>query len=266
MTEAQPLWKIISVSPEMAAGHYATPLVALLCLATAMWRAGVRRDTALVAAVLGTAFLVSLWQVRGSVFSIPFAVIPLAAFVAEWRRRAGQTSTAATAGMACAWLVSFNVTWSAAAGALTDALAPARFTSAGEMADTADACLTSGDFDQLAAMPATGVLAVSNLGAPMLRYTPHRVLAGPYHRNIDGNLAGLDAFAGPPGESEATARRNGVGLVAICRGNGESRFFAARAPEGLMAALLSGKAPDWLEIVPESRGKPLELYRVLPPA
>ncbi len=95
VTEAQPLWKIFSVSPEMAAGHYATPLVALIWLAAAMRRTGLRRDTALVAAVLGAAFLVSLWQVRGSVFSIPFAVIPLAAFVAEWRRRA--TDTASTA-------------------------------------------------------------------------------------------------------------------------------------------------------------------------
>ena len=259
--------KIFSVSPEMAAGHYATPLVALIWLAAAMWRTGIRRDMALVAAVLGAAFLVSLWQVRGSVFSIPFAVIPLAAFVAERRRRATDAaSTAATVGMACAWIVSFNVTWSAAAGGLTGALAPARFASAGEMADTTGACLTSGDFGQLAAMPAAGVLAVSNLGAPVLRYTRHRAPAGPYHRNTDGNLAALDAFAGPIGGSEAIVRSNGVALVAICRGNGESSFLAKRAPDGLMAALLSGKAPDWLEIVPQSRGKPLELYRVLPPA
>jgi hypothetical protein len=134
------------------------------------------------------------------------------------------------------------------------------------MADTTGACLASVDFGQLTAMPATGVLAVSNLGAPVLRHTWHRTSAGPYHRNIDGNLAALDAFAGPVGEAEAIVRRNGVGVIAICRGNGESRVFARRAPEGLMAALLSGKAPDWLEIVPESRGKPLELYRVRPPA
>ena len=267
ITEAQPLWKIVSVSPQMAAGHYATPLVALLCLAVAIWRNGLRRDTALIAAVLGAAFLVSLWQVRGSVFSIPFAVIPLAAFVTEWRRRAtGTPSTAANVGMACAWIVSFNVTWSAAAGVLTDALAPARYASASAMADTSGACLTPGDFDQLAAMPATGVLAVSNLGAPVLRYTPHRTPAGPYHRNIDGNRATLDAFTGPIGEAAAIVRGNGMGLVAVCRGNGESRFLAVRAPEGLMAALLSGKAPDWLEILPESWEKPLELYRVLPPA
>ena len=41
-------------------------------------------------------------------------------------------------------------------------------------------------------------------------------------------------------------------------------FLAERAPNGLLAGLLAGKVPDWLDIVPESAGKPLELYRVKP--
>ena len=46
---------------------------------------------------------------------------------------------------------------------------------------------------------------------------------------------------------------NSIGLVAFCRGNTETAFLAKRAPEGLLAALLAGKTPDWMEIVPESR-------------
>ncbi len=49
-------------------------------------------------------------------------------------------------------------------------------------------------------MPGTTVLAVSNLGAPILVYSGHRVFAGPYHRNVAGNLLALDAFLGSDGK------------------------------------------------------------------
>jgi hypothetical protein len=108
------------------------------------------------------------------------------------------------------------------------------------------------------------VLVISNLGAPVLRYTAHRVLAGPYHRNMDGNIAALEAFIETPEKAREIARANNIGLVAFCAANAETAFLAGRAPEGLLAGLLAGRTPDWLEMVPESRGKPLELYRVLP--
>jgi hypothetical protein len=98
----------------------------------------------------------------------------------------------------------------------------------------------------------------------VLRHTPHRALAGPYHRNIDGNLATLEAFIGSPERAGEIARATHVDLLAFCAGNTETAFLAKRAPDGFLAGLLAGKKPDWLEIVPESRGKPLELFRVLP--
>ncbi len=73
----------------------------------------------------------------------------------------------------------------------------------------------------------------------MLRYTPHSVLAGPYHRNVDGNLTALNAFVGTPENAGEIARANGIGLVALCRGNTETAFLAKRAPDGLLAALLA---------------------------
>jgi hypothetical protein len=113
-------------------------------------------------------------------------------------------------------------------------------------------------------MPAGNVLVISNLGAPVLRYTPHRVLAGPYHRNMDGNRAALEAFIGTPEKAHEIARASGISLLAFCPGNTETSFLAGRAPDGLLAGLLAGSTPNWLEIMPESKGKPLELYRILP--
>ena len=113
-------------------------------------------------------------------------------------------------------------------------------------------------------MPAGQRAGHSNLGPAILRNTPHRVLAGSYHRNLAGNLAALDAFTATPEKAREVARANNIGLVAFCRGNAETAFLAGRAPEGLLAGLLAGSTPGWLEMVPESRGKPLELYRVRP--
>ena len=263
VTEAQPVWKIAQVSPGIAAGRYGPPIVALLCLAAGQWRVIPGRGLWLLGGLLGISVLVSLWQIRGSVFSVPLAVIPLAGLVAARRRQADATASArAVCGMVIAWLASFNVVWSAAADGLA-VVQPGRFERAGSITDTAGDCLTDSDFDQLADLPASVVLTVSNLGSPVLRYTRHRVLAGPYHRNVEGNLAALDAFAGPAADVPDIVRRYGIAYVALCRGNSESKMLATRAPDGLMASLLSGDVPVWLQRIPSSRDRALEIYRVV---
>ena len=89
------------------------------------------------------------------------------------------------------------------------------------------------------------------------------MLAGPYHRNVAGNLAALNAFMGSPEEAAAIIRENGIGMVAFCPANNETKFLAKRAPDGLLAGMVAGKIPGWLDIVPESNGRPLEIYRVV---
>jgi hypothetical protein len=111
-------------------------------------------------------------------------------------------------------------------------------------------------------MPPTTVLAISNLGSPILAFTGHRVLAGPYHRNVAGNLLVFDALLGSAADARAIVESHHVGLVALCRGNTESRLFAAKAPDGFLAGLMRGSVPDWLEPVAGTGGTPLELYRV----
>ena len=259
--EAQPLWRILAKEPEAAAGQYATVLIALVIMGLRLRKGELRRQDLLIAAMLATAFLVSVWQVRGSRFSLPLACLPVAIWVAECRRRSqAEPGAMSSLKLAGAWLVSVNLTWIVAALGVWYLLSPAE----AEQPTAAEKCYKRVDYAELAAMPSDGVLVISNLGAPVLRYTDHRVLAGPYHRNLDGNLAALNAFIGPADKSADIARANGIRLVAFCRGNSETAFLAKRAPDGLMAALLAGKTPGWLEIVPESRGKPLELYRVLP--
>ena len=91
-------------------------------------------------------------------------------------------------------------------------------------------CDNASDLAALAALPATTVLAISNLGAPILAHTHHRVLAGPYHRNVAGNLLALQAFMGSDAQAAAIAGGNGIGLVVLCRGNDETSALSEWAP------------------------------------
>jgi hypothetical protein len=266
--EAQPLWGVLAKKPEMAPQHYVTALLALLLLGRELAGRGLSRGKVLLAVVLAAAVAVSIWQVRGSTFSLPFAVVPLAAWVAGWRRAAAAGLPGASARMAIAWLVSLNMTWSAAAFGLAGLLrpqaeGPSQSLLAGASAGAGDRkCYADAVYPALAAMPATTVLAISNLGTSILANTHHRVLAGPYHRNVAGNLLMMDAFMGAPDEARVLLRENGVGLVALCVGNGESRSLADWGPSGLMASLLAGHVPDWLERLPGDEGAPLAVYRV----
>ena len=259
VAEAQPFGRVLALDPALAAGHYGPPLVGLLFLAASLRDRPSRRDAAVAGAFLGAAFLVSLWQIRGSMFSIPLAAVPLAAFVAGCRNRAsGKVSD--TAVILGAWLASFSVVWSPAAGSLMQVSSRGEPVSAGALPGS---CQAEADFRFLAGLSPTGVLVVSNLGAPVLAHTPHRVLAGPYHRNVEGNLAALDAFTGPARTARDIVLRHGMTIVAVCPGNDETRVLAARAPEGLLAGLTRGDVPDWLEAVPGAGSGPLRLFRVL---
>ncbi|TIX58757.1 MAG: GtrA family protein, partial [Mesorhizobium sp.] len=95
-----------------------------------------------------------------------------------------------------------------------------------------------------------------------LAYSAHRVFAGPYHRNIAGNLLALDAFLGSPADARRIVESHHVGLVAVCRGSTESQLLAETAPKGFLAGLVDGSVPEWLEPVAGTRGAPIEIYRV----
>lgn len=260
VTEAQPVFEIAARDPAMLFTWYATPLLALLVLALSALRNGIRRIDAIVGALLVAAVLVSAWQVRGALFSVALAAIPLSGWIASRRERAtGSPSGAATLALAAAWILSFNAVWSTAGSRL---FAPSAVPEATVAAASAGACYRSSDYAGLAALAPTTVLSVSNLGSAILAWTPHRALAGSYHRNVAGNLTALDMLLADPQAAETIARGAKVGVVAVCPGNSETTLLAAAAPDGLLAALNADRVPGWLE--PVGGDQALRLYRVRP--
>ena len=196
-------------------------------------------------------------------FAIPLATIPLAAWVGEWRARvAAGGGSSATLKMALAWLVSLNVAWSASANAIAGAVG-APLSPGCRRRRRRRRCDRTSDFAALAALPATTVLAISNLGAPILNHTHHRVLSGPYHRNVAGDVLTLQAFMGSEAEAAAIVerqrRRTGRAVPRQRRNRARCRKWA---PAGFIAALAAGAVPAWLERLPGAAGEPLEIYRV----
>ena len=264
--EAQSLFQLAVRKPAELAARYATPLVAIVLMAQHLRRGGWRRQDSLVAVLLVVAFLVSVWQVRGSTFSIALAVIPLSAWIAKWRQRAETSpSRGSVLRMAAAWLISVNAIWSGAAEAASVAFASgAKITKDASAAGADPSCQAKATFAALGRMQDTTVLAIANLGSPILVYSRHRVLAAPYHRNAAGDMLAFDALLGSEAQARSIAGEHHVGLVALCSGNPESRLLAFTAPTGFLAGLMHGSVPEWLEPVADTKGTALELYRVRP--
>ena len=253
VVEAQSVVSIARSDPAIFASRYVTPMLALIVITQRALAGRMTAREAILAAFLTGAILVSFWQVRGALFSVPIAAIVLSGWIA--RNRA--TAASKPALVALVWIVSINSVWAAIGGQADRLLqAPASAVPSG-----AGACLRADDIRPLATLPPQTVLAVSNLGPAILRYTPQRVLAGPYHRNVEGNLAAMRAMLAPPAEAEAIMRANKVGIVAFCPGNPETALLVREAVNGLAAALSAGDAPAWLRPV-SPPGQALQLYLI----
>ncbi len=261
--EAQSVVSIWLNDPVSFAKYYATPLAALAVLIANLLHTGPKRRQLIVGGFLLISIIISFWQVRGGNFAVAMAVIPLAVWVGQKRAAAG-TSHAATVAMIFAWVVSLNACWTLAAQALHKTAKPAQaaVADASAPAKTGQDCYQKSVLSPLAGMETGIVAAVSNIGPALLKHTPHRMLAGPYHRNIDGNIVNLDILMGFPDDAWQTVRANGVTIIAHCPDNDETGFLVASAPDGLLAALERNEPPVWLKPVANSGNSPLRIYNV----
>jgi hypothetical protein len=93
-------------------------------------------------------------------------------------------------------------------------------------------------------------------------FTGHDAVAGPYHRNLQGNHLALKALMAEPDTARAMLEPTGVTLLAWCPGNPESRSLVERAPSSLAASLARGSAPGWLQLVEDQSAGVLQVYKV----
>lgn len=261
VVEAQSLLDTARSLPGKLLVWYVTPAIALAVLTWRAVRTGLSRAETVLAIVLAGAYATSIWQIRGGQFAVPLATVILAGWVERNRKGDGSLR----AGMFCiaTWLLSLNVFWTVIGVATMpdkDKSANSREAS-GPKAALPGTCYARADYADLGALPGATVLAISNLGSGIITYTHHRALAGPYHRNVAGNLAVLDTLLADPQSAMQAAAKSGANLIAVCRGNPETKMLAKKVPGSLLAALVAGKAPSWLHPV---AGNPdnIEVYTI----
>ncbi len=266
VTEAQSVLSQLRVDPWSIGGFYAVPVLAMgLCL----WNIRENRQAqayGVLFVLLLVSWSIALVQVRGAVFANLLSAVPMAALIAGLRDRANADPKNLRKGLAFAGtsIVAVPFIW-AAAGALASMGVDKAMGKEAEALSTKSehTCTDAVAMAPLAQEPAGVVSGPSNLGAHILRFTSHRVLSAPYHRNQGGMLTELHAAMAKPKDAVKFLRGAGVTVLAYCLSDPQTRTVMAAAPEGLYAELSKGNVPDWLELVPATRSAPLQLYRVL---
>jgi hypothetical protein len=89
-------------------------------------------------------------------------------------------------------------------------------------------------------------------------------MAAPYHRLSNAILAAYRAFASSPEDARRIFAQSHVDYIAICGARGPVGMGAAELKAGLWGLLQTGRVPNWLAVVPETRGQAFVIYRVKP--
>jgi hypothetical protein len=116
----------------------------------------------------------------------------------------------------------------------------------------------------LADVPAGLVVAPSDVGVSILRFTGNRILAAPYHRNQGGMLTEIHIGLAEPQEAEAFLKGVGATVLAYCADNPQTRELTKMKPDGLYAQLAKGVVPAYLQSIPTPGGAPIRLFRYMP--
>ena len=204
-------------------------------------------------------------QVRGAVFANLLAIVPLATLVGEKQaamHAAAKPGLALTLQFVVLAVVSAEIVWSIVGLAAFKGTGSAAAAVVNDTPAPKEACSTATGLAGLAAQPPGVVSAVTNMGSDILRYTPHRALAAPYHRNHGGMLTQLYIAMADTAEVEVFLRGAGVTLVAFCPTDPEAIGLARIYPDSLTAALMAGDTPSYLQAI--AGDGPVAFYRVQP--
>ena len=253
VAEAMPLTRLFAREPTSALA-FMLPIVLGLgaaMLAAARTAGLAQRRWILVAALSAAGAAMCFWMIRVVGFAAPLALVGGAWAVNAFGSVLARSPRPRLAGLALLLALPFSsLGWTLVLAPLASAK------------EKSGACLAPAAITSLRNLPPGLVAAPIDAGSYILAFTRHEVLAAPYHRDNHGNLVMLDAFMAEPHRAAALLRDNGVAYVALCPGLGETADLAARAPDGLAAALRAGQVPDFLTSVLPKDGERESLYRV----
>lgn len=206
------------------------------------------------AGALAVACIVATWQVRGvtfvCAFGVPFLASAMVAIARSGEDRVrGLIAIIALNPTACAYL------------AIGAGIAVGLPQAAND--DAPLGCRTA-DYAALSALPAGLALNTVDTGPYILAFSKLSVVAAPYHRDVDGLMAQLDAFTDSEETARAVAVSRKAAYVIVCPADAGVSGYARRFPESFSAGLVSGRTPSWLTRVDLGPGATLAVYKVTP--
>lgn len=123
-------------------------------------------------------------------------------------------------------------------------------------------CSTPEQLAALARLPRATFFAPIDLGPDILAKTPHSVIGTGHHRNVPGMTKVIGAFLAPADAARTIVAGTGADYVLVCPRLDETDRYIKARPGGLMARLVSGQTPGWLEPVSAPGVVAMQLYRI----
>lgn len=108
-------------------------------------------------------------------------------------------------------------------------------------------CLDDSLVQRLRRLPPGSIAAGMNLSPLLIAYTPHRLLAATYHRNVAVNLWTIQWLTAPPTRARAMLAAHAPDYLLYCPQDPMFMIMAKGAPDGLVAQIADGRAPAWLK-------------------
>ena len=124
-------------------------------------------------------------------------------------------------------------------------------------------CTAKSNYQTLAKLP-VGRMAINDLdwGAYMLAWTPHSVLAAPYHRLSSSIMLSHRIFTEPPEAARRLAAQAGLTYIVLCGQRGIAGLSEPQRQASLLTRLPSGPTPAWLQPVLKDDVSGFRVWRV----
>lgn len=263
IVEARTPFSYIADNPAIFISRYVYACVCLTGAVTAcLLLDGKRREAAAILCLFAAAALITAsFQIRAAQFAILLAVPGLAAAITTGLQKTMRPDWKRAIAMIATLVLFSNVTF-----ALTGmySFKPATNTmSNATVQDPLRQCSARALAAAMKTLPPGQVISMLDFAPTILLDTPDSVLAGNYHRGIQGIEDTYRFFTGPPAAAAAIARRRGIDYIILCSGYGEFRQYRTEGgPASLSARLEKGPYPPWIEPVKTHAGN-WRIYRIL---
>lgn len=266
ITEAKPLLEAIGNEPVYPLAISIPPLVALLAVFLRLRRepAEGRGEWLIYAAFLVLAIATMLIQIRASRMATSLAV-PAGAYLIVLARHyyLARQNLQRIGVLLASWIVSAGVAVAVIGAGIVNLLPSLATETADSGLKNRRQCVMPAAFAELAAMPPERIMTPIDLGSHMLAFTPHHVVAAPYHRNEAGVRDAFRFFNGPIEEARGILEQRGVTLVVVCAALPEMRGTEDAAPDSFVRLFAENALPGWLAdtSLPDA---PLRVFAVMP--